>query len=454
MPNDPMMSVSGIRGIFGDSLTPLLVTRIAYLQTKDASLRGSPPKIVVGRDTRQSGSALAAAAFRGIRSAGGVPIDIGIAPTPTTCFAVSELGAQAGIIITASHNPTEYNGYKMVHADGRLYRAGECEKIYAAFRQGGYPSDAELLASPETAQETIDAGLQHIDRICAHVDVKRIRGANIRIAVDSINGAAGAVFPRLLDRLGCSWVGVNTLLDGQFAHNPEPRPEHLGGLKTLLRSDPALWGGFAFDPDADRLATIGDGGVAISEEMTLVFCLRNLLGRVKTNVAVNLSTTMLIDDVAAKFGIRVFRTKIGEANVVEGMEQNSCLIGGEGNGGLIYPAITNCRDGLAALAVIIELMATTGYPLSKLSGEWPTYTIVKSKISLQSLDPAAAIERLAEKFKGEPIDRRDGLKILLPQGWVQVRASNTEPIMRCFAEAKTEHEAEGMAAMVMKALTT
>ncbi len=446
------MSVSGIRGIFGSTLTPPLVTRIAYLQTKNASRGDSPAKIVVGRDTRQSGRELAAAAFRGIRSAGGAPIDIGIAPTPTTCVAVTELGAQAGIIITASHNTAEYNGYKMVHASGRLYRAGECEKIYAGFRQGVYPSDAEFLACPDTAAKTVDAGMQHIDHICTHIDVARIRKANIRIAVDSINGAAGAIFPRLLDRLGCAWVGVNTQLDGNFAHNPEPRSEHLSGLKSLLKSDPALWGGFAFDPDADRLATVGNGGVDISEEMTLVFCLRNLLGRVKTSVAVNLSTTMLIDEVAARFGIQVFRTKIGEANVVEGMERHGCLIGGEGNGGLIYPAISNCRDGLAALAVIIELMAATGHPLSKLSEEWPAYNFVKRKIPLQGLDPAAAMERLAEKFKGKPIDRQDGLKVLLPQGWVQVRASNTEPILRCFAEAKTQADAEDMAAMVMKAV--
>jgi len=197
---------------------------------------------------------------------------------------------------------------------------------------------------------------------------------------------------------------------------------------------------------------MGDGGREISEEMTLAFCLRNLLGHVKSDVAVNLSTSMVIDDVAAKFGVHVVRTRIGEANVVEAMERQGCLIGGEGNGGLIYPAITTCRDGLAALAVIIELMAKTGLTLSQLAAEWPAYVIVKSKIPLQGVDPAATIGRLAERFSGETIDRQDGLKIIRPWGWVQVRASNTEPIMRCFAEARTRTEAEALAASVKEAL--
>ncbi len=458
MPNLPIMSVSGIRGIVGDSLTPLLVSHIAFLQTKAVCAgngpNNGPVKIVVGRDTRQSGAMLAAAAFRGIRAAGGLPVDIGIAPTPTTCLAVSELGARAGIIITASHNPGEYNGYKMVHAAGRLYRAEECERIYAAFRAGEYPDDASLSSFPDTPQKAIDAGMLHIERICARVDVEAIRSAKIKIAVDSINGAGGAVFPRLLDRLGVAWIGAHNRLDGRFTHNPEPRPEHLGDLQALLRNDPRLWGGFAFDPDADRLATMGDKGVEISEEMTLVFCLRNLLEKVKSDVAVNLSTSMLIDDVATRFGVHVVRTKIGEANVVEEMERTGCRLGGEGNGGLIYPAITNCRDGLAALAVIVELMATTGLTLSRLAAEWPAYVMVKSKIPLRGIDPVAAIGRLTERFSGETLDRQDGLKIIRPHGWVQVRASNTEPIMRCFAEARTRAEAEALAELVMKALET
>ena len=449
MPGLPIMSVSGIRGVVDDTLTPLLVSRIAYLQTKAALKHGGNGSMVVGRDTRTSGARFAQAAFRGIRAAGGVPVDIGIAPTPTTCVATSSLGASGGIIVTASHNPGQYNGYKMVHASGRLFRASECEEIYAAFHAGNYPSDDELTGFSDAAPTPMDAAAVHIDRICARVDVALIRSAGITVAIDSINGAAGAVFPRLLERLGVSWVGVNNGLDGNFTHNPEPRPEHLTELAALLKSGAGIWGGFAFDPDADRLATMSESGGEISEEMTVVFCLRNILTREKSDVAVNLSTSMLIDDVATRFGVNVVRTKIGEANVVEGMEREGCAVGGEGNGGLIYPAISLGRDGLAALAIIIELMAKTGRRLSALAAEWPVYAIVKEKIPLGAMNPVEAVARLVASFPDDRIDLQDGLKIIRPNGWVHVRSSNTEPIMRCYAEARTPAEAQALAKMVM-----
>ncbi|MCG6535258.1 MAG: phosphoglucosamine mutase, partial [Syntrophales bacterium LBB04] len=397
MQNTPIMSVSGIRGIVGESVTPLLVSRIAFLQTQAAG-KG---RIVVGRDTRPSGEMLARAAFRGIRAAGGQPVDIGIAPTPTTCVAVPELGATAGIIITASHNPNPYNGYKMVHASGRLFRADECEYVYNLFRQGTFPSEEELAGIPDTPHEKTDAGAVHINRICAQVDADCIRSAGISVGIDSINGAAGAVFPRMLSALGVKWTGVNNKLDGDFTHDPEPRPEHLAELSALLQKNPGLWGGFVFDPDADRLAPMDESGRAVSEEMTLALALQNILNKKKSNVAVNLSTSMIIDDVATRYGVSVFRTKIGEANVVEGMERHNCAVGGEGNGGLIYPAVSWARDGLAALAVIIELMAVTGKKLSALAAGWPVYAMVKGKIPVKNVDPAALVAALSEKFTHE-----------------------------------------------------
>ena len=448
MENLPIMSVSGIRGIVGKTLTPLLVSRIAYLQT----LECGGGKIVVGRDTRPSGAMLARAAFRGIRAAGGVPVDCGIAPTPTTCVAVAALGASGGIIITASHNPNAYNGYKMVHASGRLFRADECEKIYAAFRGPLCPAAAAFDAVGEDPAENVDAAAIHIGRILEQVDAALIRSAGISVGIDSINGAGAAVFPALLSALGVNWVGVHNKLDGDFVHNPEPRPDHLTDLASLLRKNTQLWGGFAFDPDADRLATLGEHGEEISEEMTLVFTLQNILKRHKSDVATNLSTSMLIDDVATRFGVNVIRTKIGEANVVEGMMRHKCAVGGEGNGGLIYPAISWARDGLAALAVIVELMAKTKKKLSGLAAQWPHYAIVKEKIPIGGLDPAAAIAALAEKFSHEATDRLEGLKIIRESGWVHVRASNTEPIMRCYAEARTPEAARELADMVTGAL--
>jgi phosphomannomutase len=438
------MSVSGIRGIAGETITPLLVSRIAFLQTRTAG----GGRIVVGRDTRPSGEMFVRAAFRGIRAAGGTPVDIGIAPTPTTCVAVPEFGAAGGIIITASHNPNPYNGYKMVHASGRLFKADECEQIYTAFAQAAYPSDDVFAKTADIPHEKADAAAAHRNRICRQVNAERIRSAGISIGIDSINGAAGAVFPSLLETLGVRWVGINNRLDGEFPHDPEPRPEHLDGLSALLRKNTGLWGGFVFDPDADRLATMDESGQAISEEMTLALALQNVLNKSKSNVAVNLSTSMVIDDVATRFGVKVFRTKIGEANVVEGMERHGCAVGGEGNGGLIYPAVSCARDGLAALAIILELMAETGNRLSALVAEWPVYAMVKEKIPVGNADPAALVMALADKFPHEVTDRLDGLKIIRDGGWVHVRPSNTEPVIRCYAEAITKIEAMELTGMI------
>lgn len=444
----PIMSVSGIRGVVATTFTPLLVTRIAFIQTRIA--RGGV--IAVARDTRPSGSVLARAAFRGIRAAGGTPLDLGIAPTPTACVAVPALNAAGGIILTASHNPAEYNGLKMIHPSGRLFNADECEAVYASFRSGAYPPSEELQKFTDVPQAKADAGAIHINRICSHINTRLTRSRSMTIAVDAINGAAAAVFPALLEALGVKWMGVNTGLDGSFTHNPEPRPEHLGGLSDLCRKHADLWAGFAFDPDGDRLATMEENGGAISEEMTLVFCLQHMLQRMKSDIAVNLSTSMLVDDVATRFGVNVFRTRIGEANVVEGMLRHNCRLGGEGNGGFIFPAVSTARDGLMAMAVVIELMAHTGKKLSALASEWPRYAIVKEKIAIGAADPGAVMERLAVRFSEESVDRLEGLKIIRDGSWVHVRPSNTEPIIRCYAEARTRKEAEELAGTVMKEL--
>jgi len=441
----PIMSVSGIRGKVGETLDGLFISRIAFIQTRAAG----GGRMVIGRDTRPTGEALMRAASRGIRAAGGIPVNIGIAPTPTTCVAVEALGANGGIIITASHNPLPYNGYKMVHSSGRLCRGAECEAVYAEFRAAAYPADGELMKYTDEPAENIDAAPIHIDKILGNVDAGLIRSKNIRIAVDSINGAAGAVFPQLLDKLSVRWAGVHNALNGDFVHNPEPRPEHLGDLRELLKSGGDFWGGFVFDPDADRLATMGEGGQDISEEMTLVFALQNLLPRTKGDAAANLSTSMLIDDVAARHGVKVFRTKIGEANVVEGMEANNCKVGGEGNGGVIYPPISTVRDGIAGLAIILEEMAKSGKKLYEMASEWPVYHIVKDKISCDGIDPTALIKKLETHFSTENKDLTDGLKIIRDYGWVHLRASNTEPIIRCYAEAKSQEQARQLADMVL-----
>ncbi|MBD3391255.1 MAG: phosphoglucosamine mutase [Chitinivibrionales bacterium] len=445
MDNQPIMSVSGIRGKVGESLSPSLYSAMAFLQTKTAG----GGRMLVGRDTRPTGPDLARAAFRGIRLAGGIPVDIGIAPTPTTCFAVKHLGASGGIVITASHNPLPYNGYKMVHGSGRLYAGDECDALYRQYAAGDFPRQSDFDSSDDTPAETLNAADAHVAAIVGAVDSEAIRNAGIRIAIDSVNGAGGAVFPRLLDKLGVAWEGVHTDLGGNFAHNPEPRPEHLADLAALLTSGSGFWGGFAFDPDADRLAPMGENGEPISEEMTFALALGSVLARNATSVATNLSTSMVIDDIVRAFGVKLFRTKIGEANVVQAMREHDCGIGGEGNGGVIYPRVSTVRDGPVALALILERMAKEKKKLTALAGEWNQYPIVKKKIPLGDTNAADTIARLAETFGGEQIDMQDGIKLIRDYGWVHVRPSNTEPILRCYAEAKTPAQAGELADMMM-----
>ncbi|MGM0460988.1 MAG: phosphoglucosamine mutase [Fibrobacterota bacterium] len=444
----PIMSVSGIRGTYPDPLTDDFLAAMAYVQTKKAG----GGDVIIGRDTRPSGANVEAAVCRGIRAAGGTPISIGIAPTPTTCFAVRHFEASAGIIITASHNPLPYNGYKMVHREGRLLSASEGEEIYEMFRRREYPSPDEMAGFISRPERTLDACAAHLDVICAMIDIEAVAAADITVAVDSINGAAGVVFPALLERLGVKWVGVHTKIDGDFVHNPEPRPEHLGDLADLLRSSKNTWGGFAYDPDADRLATMGENGESISEEMTLVLAMDNVLAKTPGPVATNLSTSMVIDDVARAHGVSLYRTKIGEANVVDAIRENNCPIGGEGNGGVIYPAVTLVRDGLVATALILELMAQKKRTLTELTRPWTEYPLIKEKIELGNMNPATVLEKIDRHFSsGEAaLDRRDGIKITYPDGWVHLRASNTEPILRCYAEGTSQEVAQKYAAAVME----
>ncbi len=438
------MTVSGIRGVVDESLTADFVARVAFVQTKLANAR----TVAVGRDTRPSGAALARAVFRGIRAAGAQPVDLGIAPTPTTCVATAHLQAEAGVIITASHNPLPYNGYKMVHGSGRLYNDTECRSVYDALDRVSSPELDRISSATDTPERTFDAASVHIERILKAIDVDMVRAASVTVAIDATNGAAGAVFPALLETLGVRWLGVHVALNGDFVHNPEPRPEHLADLAGLLRETPDARGGFAFDPDGDRLAPMAENGDSLSEEMTLVLALDNLLTRRARTVVTNLSTSMVVDDVARAHGVHVVRTAIGEANVVAGMLRAGDAVGGEGNGGVIFPEVSIVRDGLTALALIVESMARTASSLSRLAGHWTQYPLLKRKIVLGDEPAAAVIERLTDRFASETIDTQDGLKIIRENGWVHLRPSNTEPILRCYAEARTRDEAEALADMV------
>jgi phosphomannomutase len=340
----------------------------------------------------------------------------------------------------------------MVHRTGRLFSGLECETIYEKYRTGDYPDFNKTPPADDSPAEILDAAGVHVEKIIKAIDADAIRAARIKIAIDSINGAGAMVFPLLLQRLQVAWEGVHTGTSGDFTHNPEPRPEHLVDLAALLRSRDDFWAGFAFDPDADRLAPMGEKGQPLSEELTLALSLQTVLSRSPSPIATNLSTTMMIDDVAKKFNVAVLRRKIGEANVVEAMLKHGCLIGGEGNGGVIFPEVSTVRDGFTAMGLILELMAHSREKISTHAQRLPSYPIVKVKIPLNGKDPVKAINALADKFAGEKTDRQDGLKIIREYGWVHIRPSNTEPIMRCYAEAGTQQQAEALVRMITEAI--
>jgi len=265
----------------------------------------------------------------------------------------------------------------------------------------------------------------------------------------TINGAASGALGELLPSLGVEYECINCKEDGDFVHNPEPRPAHLGELQNLLKTKVGFWGGFAFDPDGDRLVTMGEKGEPICEEMTLALSMMSVLAKQKSDVATNLSTSMVIDDVAKDFGVNVIRTKIGEANVVDAIRENNLLLGGEGNGGVIYPKVSTVRDGLAGIALIIECMAKNGKKITQLTSQYKEYPIVKEKISIEGLNPREILAKLTDIFANEKTDTQDGLKIIYDDGWVHIRSSNTEPIMRVYAEGVTQERAQILAKTVM-----
>ncbi len=448
MSTQPMMSISGVRGIVGESITEAFCTRLAYEQTRMQQGK----TMIVARDSRTTGPELCRAVFRGIHAAGGNVLDIGIAPTPTACVAVEHTHASGGIIITASHNPSQYNGYKMIHSQGRLFNADECKHLYSLISASTVDEES-LSNSSAHADQSMDAGIEHRRRILDRIDSNLIRNSQIHIAIDATNGAAPRVYPALLDELQVTCSAINDSPDGNFAHNPEPRPEHLRDLQKLLHADAKMWGGFAFDPDADRLASLSESGDPISEEYTLGFAAANILARKSGCIATNLSTSMLIDDIARSYNSSVIRTIIGEANVVEALRENNCILGGEGNGGVIYPPVSSVRDGLCALALIIELMARTHNTLSQLTQGWPRYYMHKEKITLDGLDADTAIARAASAFPDAAFDTRDGCKMILGNTWVHLRASNTEPILRCYTEAPDARQAQELAAKAIESIS-
>ncbi|MEM6333755.1 MAG: phosphoglucosamine mutase [Planctomycetota bacterium] len=445
-----MLSVSGMRGIVGASLTPIEAVRFAgafatWLGAGDA---GAALKVVVGRDSRPSGQALSSAVLATLGAMGVEAVDIGVCATPTVGVMVEQLGASGGLMVTASHNPAPWNGLKPIRGDGASLPPHEAQAVIDAFR-AGVPAWVDATAVGRVTTHN-DAAATHVERVLEGIDVKAVRAAKLRVVVDSVHGGGGAAAAMLFDRLGVAAEMMYAEPTGDFPHTPEPTEANLVELCERVKASGADLG-FAQDPDADRLAIVGPGGVYLGEECTLVAAAARLLKAGDVAVA-NLSTSRMIDDAAAVVGATVARSAVGEANVAALMRERGAIIGGEGNGGVIWPRVGQIRDSIGGMALALEWVAREGRSIDALLEPYRRYTIVKHKLPADpslhdKLEPA-----LREAFANGAISTVDGVRVDEGKAWVHVRASNTEPIFRVIAEAESAEAANAMVERARRAL--
>ncbi|HUL04326.1 MAG TPA: phosphoglucosamine mutase [Gemmatimonadales bacterium] len=435
-----MVGVSGVRGIVGKDLTPDIVRRWAAAFGRWAAARR--PVVVIGRDSRKSGPELAGAARSALAAAGCDVIDVGLVPTPTVQLAVMHHKAGGGIAVTASHNPGEWNALKFIGPDGIFLDAVEGAAIRDMVGKDGEGRGG--TGKPGKVISDTSAVERHLERVLTMpvIDVARIREQRFRVALDTVRGAGGVIMPLLLERLGCAVWGLELATDGAFPRAPEPIPEHLGTLRAAVRKSGAALG-IAVDPDVDRLALVDEQGVAIGEDYTLAFAVRDVLakgeeGRGKrAPVVCNLSTSLVVEDAAREYGAAVVRTPVGEVHVARKMVELAAVIGGEGNGGVMYAPLHAGRDAPVAAALVLDLLARNGGKVSDLVSAAPRYTIVKAKVAR-----GPALDRvygaLRSRFADGSVDTSDGLRLAWRDRWLHVRPSNTEPIIRLIAEAPTQ----------------
>lgn len=432
-----MLSVSGVRGIVGASMTEDVAARFAAAWGAVlVESNGGVPTVCLGRDSRPSGRAMAAAAARGLQSAGCDVIDIGLVATPTAGVMTTAMEAQGGLVITASHNPTPWNGLKCIDANGAAPSAAVAMRIIERFH--GMDECAPVSADRTLVEETRGDDT-HLARVFGQIEPAPIQAAGLRVVLDSVNGAGCAAGSRLLTMLGCDLVHLNGTPDGHFAHAPEPTEANLVDLARATAAEEAAVG-FAQDPDADRLAIIDETGRYIGEEYTLALATDWMLRTCGGGVVVaNLSTSRMVDDLVALHGGQVVRTAVGEANVVEAMRSRDALLGGEGNGGVILPRVCHIRDSLGAMAMVLASMADSEKPLSTLVDAIPAYAMIKTKYALPGsggVDAVASVlDQVRAAWPDATVNDTDGVRLDFADAWVHVRASNTEPIARIIAEA-------------------
>ena len=440
-----MISVSGMRGIVGKDLTPELVARHAAALGAWARDRGAPI-VVLGRDARTSGPMFARAATAGLMSVGCDVIDVGVVPTPTVQLAVEYHHGGAGLILTASHNPIEWNALKLIGPDGIFLDGASGAAVRALAEEGPSRVGWEGVG---TVSEDRDAIARHLRLVLdlPVIDLAAIRARKFHVALDCVRGAGGTTMPALLEQLGCRVSAINLETDGKFPRAPEPLPENLGDLSRLVKTSGADIG-FAVDPDVDRLAVVDERGHPIGEDYTLAFAVRAVLGEPMAKgrndtrtVVANLSTSLVVENAATESGGTFLRAPVGEANVARTILEARAVIGGEGNGGVILPALHVGRDAPVGVALILHLLARTRSSVSGLVTAAPSYTIVKAQ-GPRGKDLQPIYQALRDRFPDAQADDRDGLRLAWPDRWVHLRPSGTEPIIRFIAEAPSREDAD------------
>ncbi|MGE5730715.1 MAG: phosphoglucosamine mutase, partial [Gemmatimonas sp.] len=434
MSNDGLMvSVSGIRGRVGEALTPEVVARYAAGFGAWASRRGPSRSVSVGRDSRVSGPMFHRAVLAALQSVGCDVIDVGLTTTPTCQLAVEHHHAAGGLMISASHNPIEWNALKFIGPTGLFLENSEGVEMRALVEAEIPRARWDQLGQIEPDDGAVQ---RHVDRVLAipYLDIEGIRRRRFHVALDCVRGAGAIIMPLLLERLGCRVTAINLETDGHFPRPPEPVAENLGDLERLvLRSGASI--GFAVDPDVDRLALVSDAGKAIGEDYTLALAARVVLRHRRGSVVTNLSTSRIVEDVASAAGVPVIRAPVGEVNVAVRMRDEHAPIGGEGNGGVILSEVHLGRDAPVGAALLLQLLHEDDTPLSQIVSGLPRYAIVKDKLDRPNASLDTVYDALRSAFPGAAADSQDGLRLSWPDRWVHVRPSGTEPIVRVIAEA-------------------
>jgi phosphomannomutase len=438
-------SISGIRGTIGgksgDNLTPIDIVECVAGFGMWIKKSNPKPKVVVGRDGRISGEMVSSLAIQTLMSMGIDVIDLDYSTTPTVEIYVTHANADGGIIFTASHNPKEWNALKFLNSKGEFISAAVGLEILETIDKKSVTfSGVDDLGKYIEATDSIDIHIEEILK-CKYVDISAIQEANFKVIVDAINSTGAIALPPLLNELGVDYEIINDEVNGQFAHNPEPLPAHLTQLSNAIVSTKAHMG-ICVDPDVDRLAFVCEDGSMFGEEYTLVAVADHILSIDPGNTVSNLSSTRALADVTTKYGGQYFASAVGEVNVVNLMKEKNAVIGGEGNGGIILPSLHYGRDAMVGIAIFLTYAANQKKQLTELRNNLPQYVIIKDKMDVEGLDLKAIFAKIKSSFADEKINDIDGIKIDFTDGWVHFRKSNTEPIVRIYAEAKTEATAK------------